>query len=179
MMQMHMIRFGLLWLMSNVTFNWISYSKMTSANYINTTMTLVQFDYCWKYCLLSQMWIEFLWDCQMEKCISQNLHPLLSGLIYSKLYHLNLQSGVLRTVVILWCHHLLVTTRRPSSFSYEIIRDDKFRNTEFSSKCLCRNNFIFQQERGFELKKSLAELAIAANKMALKKRTQQTDDDRY
>lgn len=53
------------------------------------------------------MWIEFLWDCQMEKCISQNLHPLLSGLIYSKLYHLNLQSGVLRTVVILWCHHLL------------------------------------------------------------------------
>ncbi|RMX61067.1 hypothetical protein pdam_00020654 [Pocillopora damicornis] len=35
------------------------------------------------------------------------------------------------------------------------------------------------EERGFELKKSLAELAIAANKMALKKRTQQTDDDRY
>ena len=36
----------------------------------------------------------------------------------------------------------------------------------------------FQQEKGYALKKSLAELAIAANKVALKKRTQETDDER-
>ncbi|KAJ7382893.1 hypothetical protein OS493_031951 [Desmophyllum pertusum] len=35
------------------------------------------------------------------------------------------------------------------------------------------------EEKGYALKKSLAELAIAANKMALKKRTQEIDDDRY
>lgn len=36
----------------------------------------------------------------------------------------------------------------------------------------------FQQEKGYALKKSLAELAIAANKIALKKRTQEIDDER-
>lgn len=36
----------------------------------------------------------------------------------------------------------------------------------------------FQQEKGHALKKSLAELAIAANKIALKKRTQEIDDER-
>lgn len=35
------------------------------------------------------------------------------------------------------------------------------------------------EEKGFALKKSLAELAIAANKIALKKRTQEIDDERY
>lgn len=34
------------------------------------------------------------------------------------------------------------------------------------------------EEKGYALKKNLAELAIAANKMALKKRTQEIDDDR-
>jgi len=35
------------------------------------------------------------------------------------------------------------------------------------------------EEKGYALKKNLAELAIAANKLALKKRTQEGDDDRY
>lgn len=35
------------------------------------------------------------------------------------------------------------------------------------------------QEKGYALKKNLAELAIAANKLALKKRTQEGDDERY
>ncbi|KAL9961295.1 hypothetical protein ACROYT_G030207 [Oculina patagonica] len=35
------------------------------------------------------------------------------------------------------------------------------------------------EERGYTLKKNLAELAIAANKIALKKRTQEVDDERY
>ena len=34
------------------------------------------------------------------------------------------------------------------------------------------------QEKGHALKKSLAELAIAANQLALKKRTQEVDDGR-
>ena len=37
----------------------------------------------------------------------------------------------------------------------------------------------FKQEKGYALKKNLAELAIAANKTALKKRTQEVDDERY
>ena len=36
----------------------------------------------------------------------------------------------------------------------------------------------FRQEKGYALKKNLAELAIAANKIALKKRTQEIDDER-
>ena len=36
----------------------------------------------------------------------------------------------------------------------------------------------FQQEKGYALKKNLAELAIAANKIAIKKRTQEVDDER-
>jgi len=36
----------------------------------------------------------------------------------------------------------------------------------------------FQQEKEYALKKNLAELAIAANKIALKNRTQEIDDER-
>ena len=39
--------------------------------------------------------------------------------------------------------------------------------------------WITYQEKRYALEKSLAELAIAANQLALKKRTQEVDDDRY
>lgn len=37
---------------------------------------------------------------------------------------------------------------------------------------------VVSQEKGHALKKSLSELAIAANQLALKKRTQEVDDGR-
>ena len=37
---------------------------------------------------------------------------------------------------------------------------------------------IVLQDKGHALKKSLAELAVAANQLALKKRTQEVDDGR-
>ena len=39
-------------------------------------------------------------------------------------------------------------------------------------------HIVVLQEKGHALKKSLAELAIAANQLALKKRTQEVDDGR-
>lgn len=46
----------------------------------------------------------------------------------------------------------------------------------FDARQLC---FLVFQEKGDALKKSLAELAIAANQLALKKRTQEVEDERY
>ena len=46
----------------------------------------------------------------------------------------------------------------------------------FDAHQLC---FLVFQEKGDALKKSLAELAIAANQLALKKRTQEVEDERY